>query len=320
MTVQKQIQPFLWLMFAALPFFACKYGLKNKPIDPVAPAAPMVPQAAFDWQGHRGFRGHWPENTLEAFLYAAKIPEVVTLELDLAVSKDKQLIVSHDPWFDPAICRKHNGDTLTAADSVRYLLYDLTAAEIKKWDCGSRGNPKFPEQQKIWTHKPTFREAVFEVRKANQDHPMRWNVEIKSQPDWDSTRTPPVEEFAKLVVDEIRFLRLEDMVTVQSFDVRALQAVKRLNPKLKLVLLVANIKGLDRNLKLLGFSPDAYSPHYQLVSAKMVADCHKKQIKVIPWTVNDVATMRGLIQLGVDGIITDYPNLIQEVYKVDKKG
>ena len=304
MTAQKQTVPFLWLMFAALPFFACKYGLKNEPVSP---------KTAFDWQGHRGFRGKWPENTVEAFLYAAQIPEVVTLELDLAVSKDKQLIVSHEPWFNPAICRKHNGDTLTVADSVRYLIYDMTAEEIKKWDCGSRGNPRFPQQQKIWTHKPTFREAVFAVRKANQAHTLRWNVEIKTEPAWDGVRTPPVAEFAQLVVDELKFLRIEDQVTVQSFDVRALQAVKKLNPKLRLALLIENVKGLDSNLKLLGFTPDIYSPYYQLVSAKLLADCHKKNIQVIPWTVNTVADMRGLIQLGVDGIITDYPNLIKEV-------
>ncbi len=311
MTVQKLFVPFLRLMFSALPFFACKYALKNEP---------ATPQATFDWQGHRGFRGLWPENTVEAFLNAAKLPEVVTLELDLAVSKDKQLIVSHEPWFNHVICRKHNGDTLTAGDSVRYLLYSLTAEEIKKWDCGSQGNSRFPQQQKIWTHKPTFREAVFAVKSANQAHTLRWNVEIKSQPAWDGIRTPPVEEFAKLVVDELEFLRLEELVTVQSFDVRALQAVKKLNPALKLALLIENINSLDINLKKLGFKPDIYSPYYQLVSAKLVENCHNQQIRVIPWTVNTVADMRGLIQLGVDGIITDYPNLIKQVgSKVEKE-
>jgi len=313
MTAQKQIVPFLWLMFAALPYFACKYGLKNEPVSPKT-------TTAFDWQGHRGFRGHWPENTVEAFLYAAKIPEVVTLELDLAVTKDKQLIVSHEPWFNHEICRKHNGDTLTPADSVRYLIYDMTAAEVKKWDCGSRGNPRFPQQQKIWTHKPTFREAVFEVRKANQTHTLRWNVEIKTEPQWDGVRTPPVEEFAKLVVDEIKFLSIGELVTVQSFDIRALQAVKKLNPKLRLALLIQNVNGLDSNLKKLGFMPEVYSPYYQLVSAKLVTDCHKQNIQVIPWTVNTVADMRGMIQLGVDGIITDYPNLIKEVGSKADKG
>lgn len=293
-------------MLSAFSFLTCKITEKNRPAVPAN-------KEAFDWQGHRGFRGIWPENTLEAFLHAVQIPEVTTLELDLAVSKDKQLIVSHEPWMNPAICRKHSGDTIPDKDSLKYLLYEMTAAEIKKWDCGSRGNPRFPKQQKIWTYKPTFREAVFAVRKANQERPIRWNIEIKTEPGWDGVRTPPVAEFAKMVVDEIKFLHIADAVTVQSFDVRALQEVRKLNPSLKLALLIENIKGLDTNLERLGFNPDIYSPYYLLVSEKLVADCHAKGIKVIPWTVNEVTAMRHLIRLGVDGIITDYPNLIKEV-------
>jgi glycerophosphoryl diester phosphodiesterase len=115
------------------------------------------------------------------------------------------------------------------------------------------------------------------------------------------------------VVDEIKALGLEQNVDVQSFDIRALQAVHRLAPNLRLALLIENIKGFKSNLKALGFTPDIYSPYYLLVSKKLVRNCHAKGIKLVPWTVNDVPTMRKLIRMGVDGLITDYPNLIKDV-------
>ncbi len=306
MTGQKLLFPFLWLMFAALPFFACKSTLKNTPI---------TPRVGFDWQGHRGCRGLMPENSLPAFLHALDFPEVVTLELDLAVSKDNQLIISHEPWFNPAICLAPGGDSIRSRDAEKNLIYQFTVSEIRNFDCGSIGNPRFPQQQKQKTYKPTLKEVVAAVRAKAAGRTMRWNIEIKSQPEWDGLRHPPVEEFVRLVVAELKTLSLEKDAIVQSFDVRALQAMHRQAPNIQLAFLIENVWGLKTNLKKLGFIPQIYSPYYQLVSKKLVRKCHAKNIQVIPWTVDDVASMRGLIQLGVDGIITDYPNLIKEVGK-----
>lgn len=306
MTGQKLLFPFLWLMFAALPFFACQSALKNEPI---------TPRAGFDWQGHRGCRGLMPENSLPAFLHALDFPEVVTMELDLAVSKDNQLIVSHEPWFNPSICLLPGGDSIRSRDAEKNLIYQYTVAEIRNFDCGSLGNPRFPQQQKQKTYKPTLKEVVAAVRAKAPNRVIHWNIEIKSQPEWDGLRHPPVEEFVRLVVAELKTLGLEKDANVQSFDVRALQAMHRQAPDIRLAFLIENVWGMDTNLKKLGFTPQIYSPYYQLVSKKLVRKCHAKNIQVIPWTVNDVASMRGMIQLGVDGIITDYPNLIQQVGK-----
>lgn len=306
MTGQKQFIPFLWLMFAALPFFACKSALKNEPV---------TPRAGFDWQGHRGCRGLMPENSLPAFLHALDFPEVVTLELDLAVSKDNQLIVSHEPWFNPAICLAPGGDSIPHRDAEKNLIYQFTVPEIRAFDCGSLGNPRFPQQKKQSTYKPTLAEVVAAVRAKAAGRTVRWNIEIKSQPGWDGLRHPPVEEFVRLTIAELKKLGLEKDATVQSFDVRALQAMHRQAPDIRLAFLIENVWGMATNLKKLGFTPQIYSPYYQLVSKKLVRHCHAKNIQVIPWTVNDVAAMRGMIQLGVDGIITDYPNLIKEVGK-----
>ena len=300
---QKLSSLLLWLMFAALPFiFSCKTS-----------KAPVGTPAGFDWQGHRGCRGILPENTVPAFLKALDYPEVTTLELDLAVSKDNQLIVSHEPWFNPVICRQPNGDSISRRDAEKFLIYQLTAAEIREFDCGSWGNPRFPEQQKMKAHKPTLREVVEAVRLKRPN--ILWNIEIKSQPQWDGVRHPPVEEFARLVIAELKNLGIEKNAVVQSFDVRALQAMHRQAPEIRLAFLIENIKSFDFNLEKLGFTPAIYSPYYQLVSKKLVRKCHANNMKLIPWTVNDVPAMRGLIHLGVDGIITDYPNRIGEVGK-----
>jgi glycerophosphoryl diester phosphodiesterase len=293
----------LFTMLSALSFLALK-ATENKPV--------AIPQG-FDWQGHRGCRGLLPENSIPAFLKATEFPEVLTLELDLAVSKDNQLIVSHEPWFNPAISLLPNGDTIPVKDSIKYLIYQLRAEEIRGFDCGSRGNPRFPHQQKMRTHKPTLRETVEAVRKLRPD--MRWNIEIKSQPNWDGLRHPPVETFVQMVVAEVRALGLEKLVNIQSFDVRALNALHRQAPDLQTAFLIENPFSLESNMARLEFVPTSYSPYYLMVDKKLVRKCHARKMKLIPWTVNDVKSMRRLIRLGVDGIITDYPDKIREVGK-----
>ncbi|MCC6461173.1 MAG: glycerophosphodiester phosphodiesterase [Saprospiraceae bacterium] len=292
-------------MLSALPFLTCKFT-ETKPVT--APAG-------FDWQGHRGCRGLLPENSIPAFLRALEFPEVVTLELDLAVSKDRQLIVSHEPWFNPGICRQPNGDSIAGRDAEKFLLYERTADEIRGFDCGSQGNPRFAQQQKMKTYKPTLREVVAAVRTQYPDRPVRWNMEIKSQPEWDGRRTPPIEEFARLVATALHDMGLENQTVVQSFDPRALEAMHRINPALRLAFLIENANGPISNLARLSFQPAIYSPYYLMVDKKLVRQCHERGIQLIPWTVNDVPAMRRLIRLGVDGIITDYPDKIAAAIK-----
>jgi len=296
-----KISPFLFFMLTALTFLACK----------VTETRPVAVPKGFDWQGHRGCRGLMPENSLPAFLKALEFTEVVTLELDLAVSKDGKLIVSHEPWFSPDICLLPDGDTIKQKDVEKFLIYNMSVPEIQGLDCGSKINPRFPDQQKMKTHKPTFLEVVLAVLPIRPT--IRWNIEIKSQPKWDGVRHPPVEAFVRLVVAEIRKNNLEKSVTVQSFDIRALNALHRQAPDLQLAYLIENMNNFESNMAKLDFTPAIYSPYYLLVNKKLVRECHAKNIKLVPWTVNDVKSMRRLVRLGVDGIITDYPNKIREV-------
>jgi glycerophosphoryl diester phosphodiesterase len=272
----------------------------------------LKPKADFDWQGHRGCRGLLPENSIPAFLKALDLG-VTTLEMDLAVSADSQLILSHEPWLNGDICTKSDGSAIKKDESEELLLIKMTAEEIKKCDCGSKGNPRFKEQQPMKTYKPTLEEVVNEVKKycAEKNRPLPFfNIEIKSQPDYDMKKTPSVFAFSKRVVEDIKKLGIKEKTFIQSFDIRALENVKKLDPSVKLVFLVENILGVKKNLKKLTFKPDVYSPFFKLINKKGVNFCHKKGIKVVPWTVNEPSDLQSVINLGVDGIISDYPNRI----------
>lgn len=293
----------LWLMLSSFSFFACKMT-EIKPVT--------IPQG-FDWQGHRGCRGLMPENSLPAFLHALGFPQVTTLELDLAVSKDNQLIVTHEPYFNPAICLTPEGRPVMPEDESKYLIYQMTVAELQAFDCGSIGNPRFPEQQKMKTSKPTLQAVVEAVRAKRPD--MRWNMEIKSQADWDGVRHPAIETFAALVIAQLRKMGIEKQTTVQSFDIRALEAMHRQAPDITLAYLVENEDAFEVNMAKLSFTPNIFSPYYPTITKKLVRQCRHRHMKLIPWTVNDVPAMRRLIRLGVDGIITDYPDKIKAVGK-----
>jgi glycerophosphoryl diester phosphodiesterase len=275
-------------------------------------AAPTLLKADFDWQGHRGCRGLLPENSIPAFLKALELG-VTTLELDLSVSRDSQLIVSHEPWLNDEICLKADGSAVTKEDAESLLIWKMTAAEVQQCDCGSRGHPRFKEQKPMRTVKPTLRQVVEAIRKQadflRKPMPM-FNIEIKSQPLYDEKRTPSVSAFAKLVFDEIHALKIAPKSCIQSFDPRSLEAIHKLDPKQTTALLVENQDGLKANLKRLTFKPTIYSPYFLLIQKSSVDSCHQNNIKIIPWTVNDTAAMRQLITIGVDGIITDYPDRI----------
>jgi glycerophosphoryl diester phosphodiesterase len=290
----------LSLKFLGPPQYLTAQDLKTKP--------------DFDWQGHRGCRGLLPENSIPAFLHALNLG-VTTLEMDLAVSADSQLIISHEPWLNIDICTKADGSNISKSESEHLLLIKMTTEEIRKCDCGSKGNPRFKEQKSMKTYKPTLEEVVKEVKKycTEKNRPIPFfNIEIKSNPDWDGKQTPSVLAFSKRVVEQINQLGIKEKTYIQSFDPRALEAVKSLDGSVKLVFLVENTLGLKKNLKKLTFKPDVYSPFFKLLNKKTITKCHKQGIKVIPWTVNETSDMQAMIDLGVDGIITDYPNRIKQ--------
>lgn len=267
-----------------------------------------MPAHALEIQGHRGARARFPENTLPAFEYALKIG-VDTLELDLGVSKDNVLVVSHDPHVLPEICLPKSGKAPTPPP----LLRSLTVAEIKNYDCGSLIHPKFSQQQQVpGTTIPTLDE-VFEFVKTSKlprAAKVEFNIETKSFPDHPEYTVPPAE-FAKLVVATVRKHGLVARTVIQSFDHRTLIEVRKLEPKLRISALNqdASVNQIELVKKL---KAEILSPNQELVRKEEVDALHKLGVRVIPWTANTPAEWRKLIDAGVDGIITDDPQALME--------
>jgi len=266
----------------------------------------------FDWQGHRGARGLLPENSIPAFLKALEFP-LRTLEMDVVISADSQVVVSHEPWMSHEICKHPNGRPVLPAEENALNILEMNYARIQEYDCGSRGNRAFPGQEAQKVKKPLLSEVVKAVQRYCSEHnrePPQYNIEIKSRPQWDDYLTPPPETFARLLLQTLDALAIADRSCVQSFDPRALRAVRARAPHQTTALLVESPKSVDAQIEELGFTPAIYSPYYKLVSARMVEEAHQRQMQIIPWTVNDSSMMARLIELGVDGIITDYPDRI----------
>ena len=271
-------------------------------------AQPPVPR--FDVQGHRGARGIRPENTIEAFL-AALDTGVTTLEMDVVITRDKQVVVSHDPWMSADICSDTTGKPISEKAEKRYNIYRMTYEQVSQFDCGSRGNARFPEQEKMRTTKPLLSDVIVAVEnhiKNFSRYETDYNIEIKSEKELDGKYQPTPQEFSELVYTLIdQYLPL-DRVVIQSFDFRVLKYWHEKYPEVRLSALVNNLKTIDENLRDLGFTPAIYSPEYKLLSREEIKHCHDLKMRVIPWTVNDVQEMLELKNWNVDGFITDYPN------------
>lgn len=271
-----------------------------------------------DWQGHRGARGILPENTIPAFLKALEYP-VTTLELDIGISKDTIVIVSHEPWFNHAISSHPDGTPVTEEEEKDLALYEMTYEQIKEFDVGSRGNERFPDQQPMKIHKPSLADMV----KAVEDHckengkPLpNYNIEIKSHPDYYNKKTPGPTEYVKLVLDEVDKLGIKKRSNLQSFDINILEEIHKQSPSTIVAYLIESMDTPTKNLEKISFKPHIYSPYFMLLSKEIIDDLHNQDIKVIPWTVNKKEDMKRMMDIGVDGIITDYPNYIEEVLKM----
>ncbi|WP_051080657.1 glycerophosphodiester phosphodiesterase [Pontibacter roseus] len=269
----------------------------------------------FDMEGHRGARGLMPENTIPGMLKALELG-VTTLEMDTHITKDKKVVLSHDPYINPAHDLLPDGTEIPFMHRRKYVLYQMEYDSIRQFDAGSKYYDKFPQQQKLETHKPLLSEVIDSVQAYLQEHQLPqvyYNIETKSKPSGDGKLHPEPAEFVDLLMTVLEEKQLLPWVIIQSFDARTLQVLHGKWPTVKTSLLVENRKGLEKNLEALGFIPDIYSPNHKLVTQKLVRVCHERGIKVIPWTVNELEQMRRLKQKGVDGIITDYPHLFQEL-------
>ena len=291
----------------------------------------------FDLQGHRGARGLMPENTLPAFSKALSIG-VTTLEMDLAITSDGHVVVSHNPHLEPDIARNSDGAWLQQRSPS---IHSMTLKAVKTYDVG-RLNParkyakRFPDQQAIDRTTPPTLGEVFELVIQSGNELVRFNIEVKINPEKPAMTLAP-KEFVQAVLRVIRRYKMENRVVVQSFDWRALQAVQNLAPGIATSYLTANQSWLN-NLQtgMPGASPwmsgldvdnfdgiaaraveaaggAIWSPYHKEVSLKSIKLAHELGLSVIVWTVNNPDRMAKLIDMGVDGIISDYPDRLRQV-------
>lgn len=270
---------------------------------------------SLDVQGHRGSRGTHPENSLPSFAEAIQVG-ATTLELDLCVSMDNQLVVSHEPWMNAEICKLPNGDKFPASKQKELNLYRMTYEEIARYDCGSKGHPGFPDQKAMSVVKPTLSMVVESMDRLSDSlkrNRPRYNIEIKFDHRYVDQFHPDVAPFCQMVIEAIEHLHIKDRCTVQSFDFDILNYIIEHDPAMHIALLIGSGQDYVSHLSRLSRKPDTYSPHYSLVKKEMVDHLHEQGILVVPWTVNEVEIMRRMIGAGVDGIITDYPRRLVDL-------
>jgi glycerophosphoryl diester phosphodiesterase len=295
-------------------------------------AALPLSSLAFDLQGHRGTRGNAPENTLPAFERALEIG-VTTLELDIGITADGVVVLSHDPYLNPAITRDGSGQWLPGAKGP--LIKSLTLAQLQAYDVG-RINPETPyaktfatQQPRDGTRIPTL-QSLFDRVKALGANNVRFNIETKIAPG-QPENTVGAEAMTRALLKVIRDAGMTPRVAIQSFDWRTLRLVQQLEPTIPTVYLTiqtanndnlrdgewtAGMKFADHGNapKLVKAAGGAvWSPNGGAVTEALVKEAQALGLKVIPWTINNPADMERLIGWGVDGIITDYPDRLRAV-------
>ncbi|MFO1079752.1 MAG: glycerophosphodiester phosphodiesterase [Reyranellaceae bacterium] len=294
----------------------------------VGATSPLATAAAFDLQGHRGARGLAPENTLAGFRTALGLG-VTTLETDLAVTRDDVVVLSHDPVLNPDIVRGPDGQWLARPGPA---LRTLSLAELRRYDIG-RLNPASPYARQFPEQRPADGEPFPTLAElfAIGGPTVRFNIELKSDPTRPELAPDPAS-FARRVVTEVRAHGMAGRTTLQSFDWRTLIEARRQAPEVATSCLTIESGGMD-TVQRTGSKPSpwlggldlsveagsvprlagragcaVWSPFWRKLTGESLAEARAAGLKVVPWTVNDSREMARLVDLGVDGLITDYPD------------
>lgn len=269
----------------------------------------------FDKQGHRGCRGLMPENTIPAMRTALDLG-VTTLEMDVVITKDKKVVLSHEQWFGEEITTKPDGKYIGPREERKHNIYWMTYEEVKLFDVGMKPHPRFPSQKKMKAVKPLLSDVIDSVQAymMTRKRPFPfYNIETKSNPEFDAVFQPKPDEFVELLMGVIKEKGIENYVIIQSFDFRTLQYLHQKYPDIRTAMLIEadDNRSFSEQLKQLGFTPTIYSPAHEIVDERLIKKCRKENMKIIPWTVNDKTRIQELRTMGVDGIITDYPDLFE---------
>jgi glycerophosphoryl diester phosphodiesterase len=255
--------------------------------------------------GHRGCRGLYPENTIVGFQKAIALG-VDGIEWDVVVNKDKHLVISHDQFFEKEFCLMPDGSEIT--DEKATNIYQMTQDQIEQYDCGTKVHKRFLEQQKIKETKPLLK-TVFDSIDFSKTTIL---FEIKSDKDLDGTFQPAPAEYVSIILKEIEDFKHKQNIIFMSFDARILEELHQKAPNYRLVYLTESpLRSTSNFVADFSFKPYAVGIFYPMISKANVKTLKKLGIKTFAWTVNDPKTSKKLVEKGVDGIITDYPNLVK---------
>ncbi|QPH41741.1 glycerophosphodiester phosphodiesterase [Pedobacter endophyticus] len=267
----------------------------------------------FSAEAHRGGRGLMPENTIVAMKNAMTINGITTLEMDTHITKDGKVVVTHDDYLSPAFMLTPEGNEIAGTDAKKYPIYKLSYAELKKFDLGTKYYDLFPQQKKIKTHISLLSDLIDSVQtdiRVNHRKQFFYNIETKSSEKGDGVTNPEPAEFVQLLMSVLQKKKILPYVVIQSFDKRTIQLITRKYPNVRTSYLVSNKKTYAENIAELGYKPFILSPAWQMVDEDMVSRAHADGVKVIPWTPNTAEDIKKLKALNVDGIISDYPDIL----------
>ncbi len=274
-----------------------------------------------DLQGHMGARGLMPENTVGSMLRALDLG-VNTLNMDVVITKDRQPVLSHEPYFNHEFSLTPQGKEISLKDQKNYNIFKMDYEQVKKFDVGSKVHSRFPGQQKYKAYKPLLAEVIDSAEahaKATRRAKPLYNIETSMIRKGDGEFQPEASEFVELIMAVVNEKKIAKRVMIQSIDMRTLRYLHEHYPKIKTSLVIDEKVDFEQNIDSLGFKPTVYSPYHVLVGKGLVERCHEQGVKIIPWTVNSLKDMRYLIGLGVDGLVTDFPNIFQMVNPGEKK-
>ncbi len=266
-----------------------------------------------DVEAHAGGKGLYPGNSIPAFINALKLG-AHTLEMDCVISQDSQVVVSHDPFMNHVFMLTPSGKEIEKGQERDYNISKMPYDSIREYQLGLKFDPGFPQQKRLKTYKPLLAELIDSVETYADEHniePVNYNIEVKSYLD-SLGYNPSPEIFVDLMVAVIKSHEIENRVLIQSFDVRPLHYLRKNYPEFKVSYLISknNKNTLPQNLDKLGFIPDVLSPEYDMVTPELVKESRSLNMSIIPWTIDHEADLRRFIDLEVDGIITNYPDVL----------
>lgn len=275
----------------------------------------MAQRINFYSQGHRGARGLFPENTIGSMIKAVDLG-MNTVELDVRITRDKRVVVTHDPKINPDISSWPGRKPVTRKEAEELVIYQMDYKAVHSFDVGIRGNPKFPEQIKQPAQIPLLEDLISTVESYCQEKDREkiiYNVEIKAERGKDGVWQPKPQEFTDLVMEVLANAKIDNRFYISSFYPRILRAVHTSHPEAVVGFLTEDDSvTLALIIQALGFTPQIYSPHFSMITKDLVTKAHKVNIKVVGWTVNDNSAIEQLLDLGIDGIITDYPDRLKQ--------